>query len=112
MRVNRQTADNIKAINAAIAAQNDEHLRDVLMSIGVEDLLNPDMMHLARGSHFNPVVILLATIGAENSPDPAQYVKILNVYQALVTHRSSGCPFRSPADARSPDARRAWARSS
>ena len=89
MRVKRQTADNIRAINAAIAARNDEHLQDVLMSIGIEDLLNPDMMHLARGSHFNPVVILLATIGAENSPEPEQFVKILNVYQAIATHQSS-----------------------
>lgn len=89
MRVKRQTADNLKAINAALAARNDENLESVLMSIGVDELLNPDLMHLARGSHLSQAVILLASIGAENSPQPAQLLKILKLYQSLVTHRSS-----------------------
>ena len=89
MRVKRQTAENLKAINAALAARNDSNLESVMMSIGVEGLLNPDLMHLARGSHLNQTVILIASIGAENSPEPDQYIKILKLYQALATYRSS-----------------------
>jgi tetratricopeptide (TPR) repeat protein len=89
MQVDPKTAENLKSINEAIASKNDENLRDILIGIGIEGLLNPDLMHLARGSHSEPAVMLLATIGKENAKDHDRQALILELYQAIVVHKSS-----------------------
>jgi hypothetical protein len=88
MQVDPKTAEILQSINQGIAAKNDDSLKDILETIGLEALLEPELMHLARGSHCEPAVMLLATIGKENAEDRERQALILELYQAIVIHKS------------------------
>jgi len=58
-----------------------EKLSSDVEAMGLEALLAPDFLTLARRHNAHQVVILIASLGASNSDEPAKYVRLLAVFQ-------------------------------
>jgi|GEM_PF-1539138 len=97
MRVNPKTAENLKAISAGIQAQDNSKLHDILTDIGLEALLDEELFILARATHSEPAVLLLATIGKENHPPGGRHAVMLECYQAIIVTKSSNGITTRPA---------------
>jgi hypothetical protein len=87
MRVKPKTFEDLKALNAAIASKEDANIEAAAEKIGLEGLLNPDLMHLARGSHAHPAVLLIATLTMQNGKRPERAYLLLHAYQSILSKK-------------------------
>jgi len=62
---------------------NMDKLSGSVEEAGVDLILNPEFLALACEYNFNPVIILIATLGEANSSEPRPYSRILATYQWL-----------------------------
>ena len=62
---------------------NMDKLTASIEEAGVELILSPDFLALACEYNFNPVIILIATLGEANSSEPKPYKRVLAAYQWL-----------------------------
>jgi len=60
----------------------DQLEQDVSLA-GLDTVLDPDFLALARQTDARQVVILIATLGSANAPDPLPYMRLLAAYQCL-----------------------------
>jgi len=85
MRVKATTLAAIKSLTEALQAKNDEEMVKAVEEIGLEELMNPDMMHLARGSRQPPIVILLTTLAMANGVRPERSFLIYHAYRSIIS---------------------------
>lgn len=62
---------------------NMDKLSDSVEEAGIDLILNTEFLALACEYNFNPVIILIATLGEANSSEPRPYSRVLAAYQWL-----------------------------
>ena len=85
MRVKATTLAAIKSLTEAFQSKNDDEIVKAVEEIGLEELMNPDMMHLARGSRQPPIVILLTTLSMANGVRPERSFLIYHAYRSILS---------------------------
>jgi hypothetical protein len=85
MRVKAKTLEAIRSLTIAFQGQNDAEIIRIVEEIGLDEIMEPDMMHLARGARQPAVVILLTTLAMANGVRPERAFLIFHAYQSILS---------------------------
>lgn len=83
MDLNSQHFVLIRELREALRLQDWDSIESLVETAGLEAVLDPEMMGAARALNAREVVVLLASIGSENSPTPLPYRRLLAAYRLM-----------------------------
>ena len=83
MDLNSQHFVLIRELREALRVQNWESIESLVEKATLETLLDPALLSAARALNAREVVVLLASIGSENSPQPLPYRRLLAAYRLM-----------------------------
>lgn len=83
MDLNSQHFVLIRQLREALRVQDGEALETLVESAGLELVLNEELLSAARALNAREVVVLLASLGSENSTQPLPYRRLLAAYQLM-----------------------------
>jgi hypothetical protein len=83
MDLNSQHFVLIRELREALRIQDWDALETLVETAGLEMVLNADLLSAARGLNAREVVVLLASLGSENSEQPLPYRRLLAAYQLM-----------------------------
>ena len=84
MKVNKSTYAKCRALASAFQSNSEEALVELIESLGLEGLSDPELLTLARASSSNGVVVLLSTILSENEIEQKKSSLILAAYTSII----------------------------
>lgn len=83
MDLNSQHFVLIRQLRETLRIQDWAALETLIEKAGLELVLNEDLLSAARALNAREVVVLLASLGSENSPHPLPYRRLLAAYQLM-----------------------------
>lgn len=83
MDLNSQHFVLIRELREALRVQDGEALETLVESAGLELVLSEELLSAARALNAREVVVLLASLGSENSAQPLPYRRLLAAYQLM-----------------------------
>lgn len=83
MKFDPQVTHLMCVLQEALHPEHQHHLPAILEQAGLEKVLDPELFKAARYHERRSLVMFLATLGVENSEDPAHYQRWLAVTQFL-----------------------------
>jgi hypothetical protein len=84
MKVKKSTYAKCRALASALQSNSEEALVELIESLGLEGLSDPELLTLARASSSNGVVVLLSTILTENEIEQKKSSLILAAYTSII----------------------------
>lgn len=83
MDLNSQHFVLIRELREALRIQDWDAVERLIEQAGLDVVLDPDLMNASRSLNAREVVVLLASIGSENSPNPLPYRRLLAAYRLM-----------------------------
>lgn len=83
MDLNSQHFVLIRELREALRIQDWDAVERLVEQAGLDVVLDPDLMNASRSLNAREVVVLLASIGSENSPNPLPYRRLLAAYRLM-----------------------------
>ena len=84
MRVKTATLDNFNVLTKALNTNDTDLLAQLIDKIGLEGLMDRDLLHLARGSRQPSVVMFITTLAVENMPQQERAYLVLHAYRSIM----------------------------
>jgi len=84
MRVKTATLENFNVLTKALTTNDTDLLAQLIDKIGLEGLMDRDLLHLARGSRQPSVVMFITTLAIENMPEQERAYLVLHAYRSIM----------------------------
>jgi hypothetical protein len=84
MRVKTATLENFNVLTKALNTNDTRLLTQLIDKIGLEGLMDRDLLHLARGSRQPSVVMFITTLAIENMAQSERAYLILHAYRSIM----------------------------
>ena len=84
MRVKTATLENFNVLTKALNTNDTALLGQLIEKIGLEGLMDRDLLHLARGSRQPSVVMFITTLAVENTTQFERAYLVLHAYRSIM----------------------------
>ncbi len=84
MRVKTATLENFNVLTKALNTNDTVLLGQLIEKIGLEGLMDRDLLHLARGSRQPSVVMFITTLAVENTTQFERAYLVLHAYRSIM----------------------------